>query len=67
MLRSDNILQIENDRLKESDMILSALEAAGVDNWDGYDIAIGIMIVLHTSMLSCIAILVTQIWWRQER
>ena len=48
-------------------MILSALEAAGVDNWDGYDIAIGIMIVLHTSMLSCIAILVTQIWWRQER
>ena len=36
------ILQIENDKLEESDVILSALEAAGVDNWEGYDVAIDI-------------------------
>lgn len=26
----------EYDRLKESDRVLALLEAAGVDNWEGY-------------------------------
>ena len=35
-------LEIEIAKLDESDKMLRALEAAGVDNWDGYDIAIDI-------------------------
>lgn len=29
----------EFQRLNDSDRFLEALQAAGVDNWDGYDIA----------------------------
>ena len=32
-------LQTDNQRLQERDEWLSKLEAAGVDNWEGYDIA----------------------------
>lgn len=32
----------EHERLLEAELWLSALEAAGVDNWDGYEEAIGI-------------------------
>ena len=32
-------LLAELKRLQERDKFLSALEAAGVDNWDGYDYA----------------------------
>lgn len=31
----------EYESLKEDSLFLSCLEAAGVDNWDGYDYAIG--------------------------
>ena len=30
-------IQAENDKLSERDRFLDALEAAGVDNWEGYD------------------------------
>ena len=33
------ISQKEYDVLKEAEKKLGALEAAGVDNWEGYDIA----------------------------
>jgi hypothetical protein len=33
----------EYESLKESDRKLSALEAAGVDNWEGYDYAMEIL------------------------
>jgi len=36
-------LQDENKRLKERERLLIALEATGVDNWEGYDAAIDIM------------------------
>lgn len=40
-------LKEENERLRESDKFLSALMAAGVDCWDGYEAAIEIMEALH--------------------
>lgn len=30
----------ELDELKETERFMTALEAAGVDNWDGYDFAV---------------------------
>lgn len=33
------ITEKEYNKLKESDRILRALEAAGVDNWEGYSSA----------------------------
>lgn len=33
-------LEAENKRLKEREELLDALEAAGVDNWEGYSYAI---------------------------
>jgi hypothetical protein len=36
-------LQSINDGLRESDHKLSCLEAAGVDNWEGYDYAMELM------------------------
>ena len=42
MSRNDLILEntklmVENNRLRARERLLDALEAAGVDNWDGYD------------------------------
>lgn len=34
------ISQAELDKLLDSSKILGALEASGVDNWEGYDIAL---------------------------
>ena len=39
---SDDLVTIKRslyDRLRKSEQFLMALEAAGVDNWDGYSIA----------------------------
>ncbi len=36
------ITRVEYEALKRDSSMLSALEAAGVDNWDGYDNAIQI-------------------------
>ena len=36
-------LETEIEGLKKSDNILTALEAAGVDNWEGYDEAMTIL------------------------
>ncbi|KKK87181.1 hypothetical protein LCGC14_2755790 [marine sediment metagenome] len=33
----------ENNHLKEREQLLNALEAAGVDNWEGYDVAMDIL------------------------
>jgi len=38
----NKILQKQIEELKKRDEWLSCLEAAGVDNWEGYDIAIDI-------------------------
>lgn len=35
----NNGLQLDNDELQEASRMLAALEAAGVDNWEGYEIA----------------------------
>ena len=48
MSRNDLILEntklrVENNRLQERDRLLDALEAAGVDNWEGYDVAMDIL------------------------
>ena len=32
-------LEIDNDKLQEDSRILAALQAAGVDNWEGYEMA----------------------------
>ena len=37
--RENHQLHEENDRLQNASDTLSALEAAGVDNWEGYEIA----------------------------
>jgi phage pi2 protein 07 len=37
------ITKKEYDKLKEKRDLLDALEAAGVDNWDGYDYAMEIL------------------------
>lgn len=36
-------LEAENKKLRERDRWLDALEAAGVDNWEGYDKALEIL------------------------
>lgn len=38
-----SITQNEYDRLVQKEAKLNALEAAGVDNWDGYDYALDIL------------------------
>ncbi len=39
-LELDNeLLQLDNDELQEDSRILAALQAAGVDNWEGYEMA----------------------------
>jgi len=37
------ILQSEYDQLKEDVKFMRALEAAGVDNWDGYSYALELL------------------------
>lgn len=36
-------LKVENARLTEREQVLDALEAAGVDNWQGYDYAMELL------------------------
>ena len=38
-----SVLEIEIEKLEKRDNFLCSLEAAGVDNWEGFDIAIDIM------------------------
>lgn len=33
-------LQLDNDELQEASRVLAALKAAGVDNWEGYEMAL---------------------------
>lgn len=36
-------LKTEIEQLKKRDQLLTALEMAGVDNWEGYDMAIDLL------------------------
>ncbi len=45
-MTEDNIIPVPEKRLEEllrTEEFMSALEAAGVDNWDGYEFAIDIL------------------------
>lgn len=39
LLSNIDQLEIDNDELQEDSRILAALQAAGVDNWEGYEMA----------------------------
>jgi len=39
LMRENCELREENDRLQDAADTLAALEAAGVDNWEGYEMA----------------------------
>ena len=40
LLRENHQLREDNARLQDASNILAALEAAGVDNWEGYEMAL---------------------------
>jgi len=37
LIEENDELQLDNDELREDSQTLKALEAAGVDNWEGYE------------------------------